>query len=586
MMSDPVALGQPTVGAAELAAVAEVFASGWLSGAGPTCEAFERRFAGTAGTAHAVATSSCGSALHLALLVLGAGPGDEVVVADYTFPATGPRGAVDRRDAGLRRRAGGHLGRRPAARSRRRSPRAPSASWPSTRSASRPTTTSCARSRTATACSWWRTPPALQARRTGGAPRAASPTSRASASTGARGSPPGRAARSPPTTTGGPTPPAGCTPTASRRLADGGAARRCRSRPSTEAGYNYRMSDVQAAHPARAAGPAARRCSRRRGEVARAYGELLADLEQVELPYAAPDRSHPWQSYVLAVHPGLDRGAVALALRARGIGCTIGTYASHLQPVYGPQKPLPVSADLFARHLAIPMHANLTDAGGRPRRGGRARGRRAARRTPLNAARHGTRGGHHGERPDRARHRRGRLDRAAHRPAPARARLPGAHPGQHGPRRPGRGRAPGRSPATSSWSSRTCGTAARCTQAMKGATHVMHYAAVSINKSQADPYESMDDQHGRQPQRVRRGRRPRRAPAGVRLQRVGVRRPRPAADERGQHRCTRSRRTASASGPVRTCSGSTSAGPGCPGSRCGSSTSTAPGRRRPPTTPR
>jgi dTDP-4-amino-4,6-dideoxygalactose transaminase len=63
---------------------------------------------------------------------------------------------------------------------------------------------------------------------------------------------------------------------------------------------------------------------------------------------------------VLAVHPRLDRGAVALALRARGIGCTIGTYASHLQPVYGPQKPLPVSADLFARHLAVPMHANLT----------------------------------------------------------------------------------------------------------------------------------------------------------------------------------------------------------------------------------
>ncbi len=92
---------------------------------------------------------------------------------------------------------------------------------------------------------------------------------------------------------------------------------------------------------------------------------------------------HPWQSYVLAVHPGLDRDAVALALRARGIGCTIGTYASHLQPVYGPQKPLPVSADLFARHLAIPMHANLTDGGGHPGRGRRARGRRAARRARL-----------------------------------------------------------------------------------------------------------------------------------------------------------------------------------------------------------
>ena len=51
---------------------------------------------------------------------------------------------------------------------------------------------------------------------------------------------------------------------------------------------------------------------------------------------------------------------MALELRARGIGCNFGTYASHLQPLYGEQKPLPVSAELFARHLAIPMHANLT----------------------------------------------------------------------------------------------------------------------------------------------------------------------------------------------------------------------------------
>jgi dTDP-4-amino-4,6-dideoxygalactose transaminase len=51
-----------------------------------------------------------------------------------------------------------------------------------------------------------------------------------------------------------------------------------------------------------------------------------------------------------------------MRLRERGIGCTFGTYASHLQPVYGTTAPCPVSADLFARHLAIPMHANLTDA--------------------------------------------------------------------------------------------------------------------------------------------------------------------------------------------------------------------------------
>src|SRR4051812_15134806 len=82
-------LGQPTVGEAEIEALREVFASGWLSGAGPTCAAFEAELAAEVGTTHAVATSNCGSALHLAVEVLGAGPGDEVIVADYTFPATG-----------------------------------------------------------------------------------------------------------------------------------------------------------------------------------------------------------------------------------------------------------------------------------------------------------------------------------------------------------------------------------------------------------------------------------------------------------------------------------------------------------------
>ena len=87
----------------------------------------------------------------------------------------------------------------------------------------------------------------------------------------------------------------------------------------------------------------------------------MGDLEQIELPVEAPDRVHPYQSYVIATHADLDRGAVALELRARGIGCNFGTYASHLQPLYGEQPSLPVSADLFARHIAIPMHANLTD---------------------------------------------------------------------------------------------------------------------------------------------------------------------------------------------------------------------------------
>ena len=81
-MQRTVPLGQPTVGEPELAAVAEVFASGWLSGAGPTCVAFENEFARAVPTAHALTTANCGSALHLALQVLVARSG-----ADEDDPA-------------------------------------------------------------------------------------------------------------------------------------------------------------------------------------------------------------------------------------------------------------------------------------------------------------------------------------------------------------------------------------------------------------------------------------------------------------------------------------------------------------------
>ena len=87
-MSDtPIRLARPDVGEAELAAVAEVLASGQLT-MGPQVEAFERALARAVGTAEAVAVSSGTAAIHLALLALGIGPGDEVIVPAYTFPAT------------------------------------------------------------------------------------------------------------------------------------------------------------------------------------------------------------------------------------------------------------------------------------------------------------------------------------------------------------------------------------------------------------------------------------------------------------------------------------------------------------------
>jgi dTDP-4-amino-4,6-dideoxygalactose transaminase len=72
---------------AHVEAVTEALRSGWLT-MGPRIEAFEREFADHLGVAHAVATSSCTAALHLAYLAAGVGPGDEVIVPGITFVAS------------------------------------------------------------------------------------------------------------------------------------------------------------------------------------------------------------------------------------------------------------------------------------------------------------------------------------------------------------------------------------------------------------------------------------------------------------------------------------------------------------------
>jgi perosamine synthetase len=80
-------LARPDVGAEEAAAVAEVLESGLLT-MGPKVAEFEAELARVCEQRHAVAVSSGTAALHLVVLALGLGEGDEVLVPAYTFPAT------------------------------------------------------------------------------------------------------------------------------------------------------------------------------------------------------------------------------------------------------------------------------------------------------------------------------------------------------------------------------------------------------------------------------------------------------------------------------------------------------------------
>ena len=86
--TDFVALHEPEFAGDEWALVKDCLDTGWVSSVGKYVDRFEQEIAATCGAAHGVAVVNGTAALHIALLVTGVAPGDEVIIPALTFVAT------------------------------------------------------------------------------------------------------------------------------------------------------------------------------------------------------------------------------------------------------------------------------------------------------------------------------------------------------------------------------------------------------------------------------------------------------------------------------------------------------------------
>ena len=353
-------LTRPYLDSDELNEVEKVLDSGWVS-QGPKVKEFEDKFAEYTGSKYAVAVTNCTCALHLSLLALGVGAGDEVLVADFTHPATGHSvlycGAtpifidvdektynidVDLLEENITENTKGIIPVHIFGQSADMGPILEIASDHN-----------------------------LFVIEDAACSHGAKYKGKFSGTMGTVGCFSFHARKGMTTGEGG------IIITDNKKLAEEirnlstygtttvygkGGEDEFTIAKFTKLGYNYKMSDISAA-----VGVAQLRkldsLVEKRIRLAGYWDEKIHELDFMEPPFCSDDVKHVYQSYVCLVDRKIKRNKLIGLTRRMGVQTQIGTYACHIQPVYNSKQKCRNSFDLYNRSISLPMHFKLSKEG-------------------------------------------------------------------------------------------------------------------------------------------------------------------------------------------------------------------------------
>jgi perosamine synthetase len=125
-------------------------------------------------------------------------------------------------------------------------------------------------------------------------------------------------------------------------------------------GYNYKLSDINASIALAQLRKYNKVLNKKRNLV-NLYNGLLESNNFLTTPIEEKNKLHVYQNYAVVLDEKINRDKIILGLKEDGIQTQIGTYASHIQPVYNSDDLCPNSLFLFNQSLSLPLYYELQE---------------------------------------------------------------------------------------------------------------------------------------------------------------------------------------------------------------------------------